>query len=169
MELFHLFLGSSTDATGLRAALNARMRRIDLICKLGGPLTIALIQGASTKAAVLITLGFNALSVVIEYFAIASVRGIPDIEKVKAKLIILLGLQDGPSSPNFTTRVSSQHVTTSPSLTKWACGRSGIHTLQNATVSPVRDPSTPQKFRVLFQASSLYPLVRPLHALLYCT
>jgi len=54
-------------------ALNARMRRIDLFCKLAGPLFIALIDGASTKIAIFITLGINALSVPIEYFAIAQV------------------------------------------------------------------------------------------------
>lgn len=67
-----------------RAALNARMRRIDLICKLGGPLFIALIQGASTKVAILITLGLNAFSVVIEYFAIAGVRRSREIQKINS-------------------------------------------------------------------------------------
>ena len=56
-----------------KTALNARMRRIDLICKLAGPLFIALIDGASTKLAIFITIGINALSVPIEYFAIAQV------------------------------------------------------------------------------------------------
>ena len=54
-------------------ALNARMRRIDLICKLAGPLFIALIDGASTKIAIFLTLGINVLSIPIEYFAIAQV------------------------------------------------------------------------------------------------
>ena len=56
-----------------KTALNARMRRIDLVCKLAGPLFIALIDGASTKLAIFITIGINALSVPIEYFAIAQV------------------------------------------------------------------------------------------------
>ena len=60
-----------------RAALNARMRRIDLICKLVGPLTVALIDGASTKVAILVTLGLNTLSIPIEYLAIARVRPLP--------------------------------------------------------------------------------------------
>lgn len=54
-------------------ALNARMRRIDLFCKLVGPLFIALIDGASTKAAIFVALGMNVLSVPIEYLAIAQV------------------------------------------------------------------------------------------------
>lgn len=54
-------------------ALNARMRRIDLFCKLAGPLFIALIDGASTKLAILVALGINVLSLPTEYFAIAQV------------------------------------------------------------------------------------------------
>lgn len=49
------------------------MRRIDLFCKLGGPLFISLIDGASVRVATLLTLGINALSVAVEYFAIAKV------------------------------------------------------------------------------------------------
>jgi solute carrier family 40 (iron-regulated transporter), member 1 len=53
--------------------LNARMRRIDLVCKLLGPLCIALLDGASTKIAVVVTMGINLLSLPVEYFAIAQV------------------------------------------------------------------------------------------------
>ena len=49
------------------------MRRIDLICKLIGPLFISLIDGMSTKAAILLNLGMNVASVAVEYFAIAQV------------------------------------------------------------------------------------------------
>lgn len=54
-------------------AMNAQMRRIDLICKLIGPLAIALVDGLSTKIAILFTLGMNICSVVVEYFSIARV------------------------------------------------------------------------------------------------
>jgi solute carrier family 40 (iron-regulated transporter), member 1 len=54
--------------------INAQMRRIDLICKLAGPLFIALVDGISTEVAILVNLGMNVASVVIEYFAIAKVR-----------------------------------------------------------------------------------------------
>ena len=54
--------------------INAQMRRIDLICKLMGPLFIALIDGISTEVAILVNLGMNVGSVVVEYFAIAKVR-----------------------------------------------------------------------------------------------
>jgi len=57
-----------------RTALNARMRRIDLVCKLAGPLFIALIDGASTKIAIFVSLGVNAISIPIEYIAIKQVR-----------------------------------------------------------------------------------------------
>lgn len=49
------------------------MRRIDLLCKLIGPLVIALLDGISTQHAILINFGMNAASVVIEYYAIAQV------------------------------------------------------------------------------------------------
>lgn len=54
--------------------MNARMRRIDLICKLFGPLFISLIDGISTETAILLNLGMNTCSVFFEYFAIARVR-----------------------------------------------------------------------------------------------
>ena len=55
-------------------ALNARMRRIDLLCKLLGPLTISFIATASTLVAIWATLAMSTLAVFIEYFCIASVR-----------------------------------------------------------------------------------------------
>ena len=54
-------------------ALNSQMRRIDLICKLLGPLCIALIDGISTTLAISIVFFSNFISVFIEYFAIARV------------------------------------------------------------------------------------------------
>jgi solute carrier family 40 (iron-regulated transporter), member 1 len=56
-----------------RRYLNARMRRIDLLCKLLGPLVISLINGASTIIAIQIVLGMNVFSVLIEYLCIAKV------------------------------------------------------------------------------------------------
>ncbi|KAF2458394.1 hypothetical protein BDY21DRAFT_284383 [Lineolata rhizophorae] len=53
--------------------INARMRRIDLFCKLIGPLVISFIDAASTKIAALVTLGMSLVSVFIEYFCIARV------------------------------------------------------------------------------------------------
>ena len=78
--------------------LNARMRRIDLLCKLVGPLFIALIDGASTKIAIFVTFGINALSVPIEYFAIAQVLTIHSFPGVNRSLLIGVGLQCRPPS-----------------------------------------------------------------------
>lgn len=58
----------------MTVGLNARMRRIDLICKLVGPLFIALVDGGSTTVAIWITASLSAVSLPIEYFTIAKVR-----------------------------------------------------------------------------------------------
>lgn len=49
------------------------MRRIDLFCKLVGPLTVSLVAIASTEIAIWTTLGMNMASVVVEYVAIEQV------------------------------------------------------------------------------------------------
>jgi iron-regulated transporter 1 len=49
------------------------MRRIDLICKLAGPFFISIIDGVSTEIAILVNLGINIASVIVEYYAIARV------------------------------------------------------------------------------------------------
>lgn len=65
-------------------ALNARMRRIDLLCKLFGPLLIAFIDGASTKVAIIVNFAMNVASVPIEYFAIARVyHTVPELQQSK--------------------------------------------------------------------------------------
>ncbi|EGD93606.1 hypothetical protein TESG_01148 [Trichophyton tonsurans CBS 112818] len=64
--------------------MNARMRRIDLICKLFGPLFIAFIDGISTETAILVNLGMNTCSVFFEYFAIARVYyDVPELQNSK--------------------------------------------------------------------------------------
>ncbi|WEW60190.1 hypothetical protein PRK78_005675 [Emydomyces testavorans] len=49
------------------------MRRIDLVCKLAGPFVIALVDGISTEAAILLNFAMNAFSIPVEYYAIARV------------------------------------------------------------------------------------------------
>ena len=67
-----------------RLLLNARMRRIDLFCKLLGPLIIALINGSSTLVAVWVTLAMNIVSVFVEYFAIGAVfRSTPALRRAR--------------------------------------------------------------------------------------
>jgi hypothetical protein len=65
--------------------VNAQMRRIDLTCKLMGPLFIAFMDGISTEVAILVNLGMNVASVIAEYFAIAHVR-------FASSLLALVGL-----------------------------------------------------------------------------
>lgn len=65
--------GLVTDVYTL--VLNARIRRIDLFCKLAGPLVISTIAIASTLVAIWATLAMNILSVAVEYICIAQVRG----------------------------------------------------------------------------------------------
>ncbi|KXT02903.1 hypothetical protein AC578_1806 [Pseudocercospora eumusae] len=55
------------------ALMNAQMRRIDLFCKLIGPLAIAFVDGASPSIAILATGAMTAISVPVEYFTIARV------------------------------------------------------------------------------------------------
>ena len=62
-----------TDEPSLFAVLNSQMRRIDLMCKLLGPLAISLLDGLSTRIAILVTLGLSLVSVGVEYLAIAQV------------------------------------------------------------------------------------------------
>ncbi|CAF9928579.1 hypothetical protein IMSHALPRED_007691 [Imshaugia aleurites] len=76
-------------------ALNSQMRRIDLVCKLVGPLAIALVDGYSTTTAIVAVLGMNASSVLIEYFAIARVYD------------MVPALQARPAILNHTDNVSS--------------------------------------------------------------
>ncbi|KAI6495647.1 hypothetical protein MCOR11_005317 [Pyricularia oryzae] len=56
-----------------RRVLNARIRRIDLFCKLVGPLIISAVAAASTLLAIWTTLAMNILSVAVEYICIAQV------------------------------------------------------------------------------------------------
>lgn len=67
------------------ATMNAQMRRIDLFCKLAGPLAISVIDSASTRAAILATAAMSATSVFIEYLAIARVyHAVPALREPKS-------------------------------------------------------------------------------------
>lgn len=54
--------------------LDCQMRRIDLFCKLIGPLAIALVDGYSTRVAIWTVMILSGTSVLFEYFTIAKVR-----------------------------------------------------------------------------------------------
>lgn len=65
-------------------AMNAQMRRIDLLCKLLGPLFIALLNGYSTELAIAVNFAINAVSIGLEYFAIAKVyKDTPNLQNPK--------------------------------------------------------------------------------------
>jgi iron-regulated transporter 1 len=75
---------AGTDEARL-ATMNAQMRRIDLFCKLAGPLAISLIDSVSTRAAILATAAMSATSVLIEYLAIARVYyAVPALRESKS-------------------------------------------------------------------------------------
>ncbi|KIW67523.1 hypothetical protein PV04_06767 [Phialophora macrospora] len=81
-------------------SLNARMRRIDLVCKLAGPLVIALIDGASRNAAIFLILATNAAAAPIEYFAIAQVyRAVPQLQIPKTQSASITSDQTVHTSP----------------------------------------------------------------------
>ncbi|KAH0563397.1 hypothetical protein GP486_002031 [Trichoglossum hirsutum] len=71
---------------GYLSALSAQMRRIDLFCKLLGPLAISLVDGMSTPVAIWVTLGLNITSVAVEYFAILQVYNrIPALASARSR------------------------------------------------------------------------------------
>jgi iron-regulated transporter 1 len=75
---------AETDEARL-ATMNAQMRRIDLFCKLAGPLAISVIDSASTRAAILATATMSTTSVFIEYIAIARVyHAVPALRAPKS-------------------------------------------------------------------------------------
>ncbi|RMZ07614.1 hypothetical protein D0860_05034 [Hortaea werneckii] len=66
------------------ATLNAQMRRIDLFCKLVGPLVISFVDATSTKLAIVVTGSMTCASVLVEYFTIARVYYlVPELGKSK--------------------------------------------------------------------------------------
>ena len=74
--------------------MNSQMRRIDLFCKLTSPLLIALLDSWSTRWALIATLGFNIISVLIEYVFIAYVyHKTPQLSETASRAPVQL--QDG--------------------------------------------------------------------------
>ncbi|XWW94107.1 hypothetical protein V2A60_002049 [Cordyceps javanica] len=75
------------DDEGWRRVINARMRRIDLLCKLLGPLAISIIATVSTRFAIGATLAMNVASVLLEYGCIAKVyKSVPALQNANAQL-----------------------------------------------------------------------------------
>jgi len=59
--------------------LNSQMRRIDLFCKLLGPIAISMADAISTIVAIYVVLGLSLASVGVEYLTIADVSLAPEI------------------------------------------------------------------------------------------
>lgn len=89
------------DSQAALRTLNAQMRRIDLLCKLLGPLFIAVIDGASTKVAIIVNFAMNLLSIPVEYIAIARVyHEVPALQEPKTNT----QSGDPPEPKSFFTR-----------------------------------------------------------------
>lgn len=108
------------------------MRRIDLFCKLVGPLAIALVDGISTSVAILVTFGMTVASVFVEYYAIARVYNQVDNLKLRPT-----------SSQNFTPPNESSMLS--------ATGRHVRRTANNC-ISYIQHPA----FLPSFSLSLLY-------------
>ena len=87
-----------------RLKLNARMRRIDLCCKLLGPLTISLVNEASTTIAIWVTFAMSCVSVFIEYVAITAVfRAVPALQRTVGEIRMDAETEYGGSLPSAST------------------------------------------------------------------
>ncbi|KAF4460845.1 hypothetical protein FALBO_12369 [Fusarium albosuccineum] len=85
---------SQSDTNALRA-MNSRMRRIDLVCKLLGPFFIGIMDGVSTETAIVVNLVMNCTSVVIEYFTIARVYyQVPELQHPKTTPLLAAYSED---------------------------------------------------------------------------
>jgi iron-regulated transporter 1 len=99
------------------------MRRIDLFCKLVGPFAISVLDGVSTRVAIVVTLSLNVTSVVIEYYAIKMVRiGIPLICKSGSHRLQVYdeipALAEPRNIPNADQRSSSSMASRLSSLSQ---------------------------------------------------
>lgn len=90
------------------AIMNAQMRRIDLFCKLVGPLAISLMESYSTRAAVLAAASMSATSVLIEYLAIARVyQAVPALGFPKSTEECVLSDQNITMSTRLSNKIST--------------------------------------------------------------
>ncbi|KID90574.1 Ferroporti-1 [Metarhizium guizhouense ARSEF 977] len=87
-----------------RRVINARIRRIDLACKLVGPLVVSLVAMASTIIAIWTVLGVNMVSVPIEYICIERVyKSVPALERVSADEEIASSSREDEQAPSRLT------------------------------------------------------------------
>lgn len=137
------------------ATLNAQMRRIDLLCKLVGPLLIAFFDGLSTRLAIQVNLGMNVISIPLEYFAIAVVSLFYHFN-YSSRLTYIQGLQ----------------------TTSGFASTQGTHTVSRS-LEPFLTPKLHQEIdrephcmveatRGIFQESRLPSILCHIYALLHC-
>lgn len=132
-----------SDSLGVeRQELNSAMRRIDLVCKLIAPLGIGLLDGYSTKLAIWVVFGQNAISVLIEYFAIAQVySAVPELAHGKE-------LGNTTAAPNETSPAPNATPTNPPR-------RSPMDVI-NDTIRPWQAYTQNPAFLASFSLSLLY-------------
>ncbi|RSM12618.1 hypothetical protein CEP52_002304 [Fusarium oligoseptatum] len=115
------------DPEALRV-INAQMRRIDLLCKLLGPLFIALIDGYSSEVAIVVNFAMNAASVVVEYFVITRVYWeVPELQSFAGQMVTYL-LSAGYSSVQigFARTLSVVFEVLATWIAPWLMGRIGV-------------------------------------------
>lgn len=84
-KIIQVVVIAKKDEAALRV-INGQMRRIDLLCKLLGPLFVALIDGISTETAIIVNFVMNVVSIPVEYLAIARIYyDVPELQQSKKK------------------------------------------------------------------------------------
>jgi iron-regulated transporter 1 len=132
-----------------RQELNSTMRRIDLVCKLVAPVGIGLLDGYSTKIAIWVVFAQNAISVLVEYFAIAHVySAIPELGRGREE-------KEDETSGAELPHATHQTVATDPS--QRSVSRSPI-AIANiiAHLRPWKDYAQNPAFLASFSLSLLY-------------
>ncbi|KAI4706660.1 hypothetical protein J4E89_008727 [Alternaria sp. Ai002NY15] len=135
-----------------RQELNSAMRRIDLICKLITPVGIGLVDGYSTKLAIWAVFAQNAISVMVEYFAIANVyAAVPELSVGKG--VVTKQASETDIATELQQRASSPNQDTVPNTTT---RRSTITKTITAHLAPYREYITNPAFLASFSLSLLY-------------
>ncbi|KAF2853622.1 hypothetical protein T440DRAFT_466008 [Plenodomus tracheiphilus IPT5] len=135
-----------SDSLGIeRQELNSAMRRIDLVCKLIAPVGIGLLDGYSTRLAIWVVFAQNALSVLVEYFAIAQVyAAVPELRRANQ--------QDQEHLSHAETRTVEQDVSVSIAHRHDFQNHAKPTTTLHAYLSYVNNPA----FLASFSLSLLY-------------
>ena len=135
-----------------RQELNSAMRRIDLICKLIAPVGIGLVDGYSTRLAIWVVFAQNAISVLVEYFAIANVyAAVPELSVGKG--VVTKPASETDIATELQQRASSPNQDAVPNTTT---RRSTITKTITAHLAPYREYITNPAFLASFSLSLLY-------------